>query len=203
MAAPLEGFIPTPDARTRHAILVHAPAEVVFDVARHFDMASLSLVQATFWLRAKLMRSQGPPPARRPTADVAGLLQMGWALLLEEPGHLLVVGAVCQPWQADVVFTPIEAGQFARYAEPDGVKIAWTLEAEPLGPAFTRLATETRAIATDAAARSRFRRYWRWAQVGIVGIRWLVLPTIRRRAERRWRVNGTAGVSPAADAQGQ
>jgi hypothetical protein len=201
MAAALDAFIPTPDIRERHAILVRAPAELVFDVARHFDMASLPLVQAIFWLRARLMRAHGPAAAPRPTADVASLLQMGWGLLLEEPGRLFVAGAVCQPWRADVVFTPIEAGRFASYAGPAGVKIAWTLEAEPLGPALTRFASETRAVATDAAAQIRFRRYWRWARVGIVGIRWLVLPAIRRTAQRRWRVSqGPSGAAPPSRA---
>ncbi|SRR6266545_3673230 len=187
MAAVLDGFIPAPDIRERHAILVRAPAELVFDVARHFDMTSLPLVRATFWLRAKLMGAHGSGTAYPPIADVGSLLRMGWGLLTEEPGRFVVAGAVCQPWRADVLFTPIEAAQFARYAEPDGVKIAWTLEAEPLGPARTRFVSETRAVATDAAARIKFRRYWRWARFGIVGIRWLLLPAIRRAAQRRWQ----------------
>jgi hypothetical protein len=41
-------------------------------------------------------------------------------------------------------------------------------------------------VATDAEARRRFRRYWRWARFGIVAIRLLILPAIRREAERRW-----------------
>ena len=88
---------------------------------------------------------------------------MGWGVLAEEPGRFFVAGAACQPWKADVVFTPIAAGLFASFAEPDRVKIAWTLETEALEPAVTRFATETRAAATDAPARARFRRYWRFA----------------------------------------
>ena len=53
------------------------------------------------------------------------------------------------------------------------------------------LATETRAVATDAEARARFRRYWRWARFGIVAIRWFMLPAIRREAERAWRIQST------------
>ena len=65
------------------------------------------------------------------------------------------------------------------------MKIVWTLEAEPLAPTLTRFRTETRAVATDAAAQKRFLRYWRWAGVGIVLIRWLLVPALRREAERR------------------
>jgi hypothetical protein len=63
----------------------------------------------------------------------------------------------------------------------------WTLESEPLGPERARLATETRAEPTDLASRRKFRRYWRKAGMGIVLIRWLGLPAMRREAERRWR----------------
>jgi len=67
------------------------------------------------------------------------------------------------------------------------VKIAWTLEVEALEPAVTRLATETRVTATDAAARVKFRRYWRAFAVGILMIRRLLLHGVRREASRRYR----------------
>ena len=112
---------------------------------------------------------------------------MGWGLLQNEPGRLFIAGAACQPWLADVVFRPIPSASFAAYQEPGQVKIAWTLEVEPVTPESARLATETRAMATDQSARRRFRRYWRWARFGILPIRWLMLPAIRRRAESAWR----------------
>ena len=68
------------------------------------------------------------------------------------------------------------------------VKIAWTLEATELGHGITRFGQETRAVATDEQARVTFRRYWRWARFGIIAIRVLMLPAIRRAAERRWAV---------------
>jgi hypothetical protein len=186
MAAARDRFLPAPDVRERPAVQVRAPAEFVFTMARQFDLQSVPLVHAIFWLRAKLMR--GRSDAARPVTrlDVAGLLRLGWGVLAEESGRLVAAGAVCQPWHADVVFTPLSADRFATYSEPDFVKIAWTLEAEPLGPARTCLATETRASGTDPAARQKFRGYWRWARVGIIAIRWLVLSAIRREAERRW-----------------
>lgn len=83
----------------------------------------------------------------------------------------------------DVVFRPIPAEEFAAFQEPGLVKIAWTLEVEPLGPSRCRLTSETRVVATDAEARARFSHYWRWARFGIVLIRRLMLPAIRRQAE--------------------
>ena len=60
-------------------------------------------------------------------------------------------------------------------------------ETSAIDEARTRLATETRAVATDPAARERFLRYWRWARFGILPIRWLLLPAIRRQAEAEWK----------------
>jgi hypothetical protein len=117
---------------------------------------------------------------------VAETRALGWGLLAEMPGRLIACGASCQPWLADVKFTPIAPEQFAAYAEPDQVQIAWTLEAETLGPTTTRFAQETRAVATDEAARIKFRRDWRRARFGIVAIRLLMLPAVRRTALQRW-----------------
>ena len=50
-------------------------------------------------------------------------------------------------------------------------------------------------VATDPDARQRFLRYWRWARFGIVLIRWLMLPAIRRQAEAEFntRLQGSKG----------
>lgn len=196
MSAVLDRFIPRPDRSGRHEISIHAPAELVLDVARDFDMQSVPLVRAILWLRSRLLGAR-TPAARPPAGLVSEMLELGWGRLAEEPGRFFVAGAACQPWQADVVFTPIAPERFATYAEPGQVKIAWTLEAEALGPALTRFATETRVVATDEQARARFRRYWRVFGVGIVMIRRLLLPAVRREAERRWQAAGP-GRPPAA-----
>jgi hypothetical protein len=176
--------MPAADVTERHETLVHAPADVVFDVARSLDMQTGPAIHAIFWLRGKLLGAT-PMPARPPQGLVAETVALGWGVLAERPGRELVMGAVTQPWMADVKFTAVAPDRFAAFAEPDLVKIVWTLEAEPLGPALTRFRTETRALATDGAAQRKFRRYWRWARVGIVLIRWLLVPRLRREAERR------------------
>ena len=45
------------------------------------------------------------------------------------------MGAVTQPWRAEVTFRGIDPDVFAGFAEPGYAKIVWTLEAAPLGPA--------------------------------------------------------------------
>lgn len=184
----LDPFIPRPDVRERHEIIIHAPAALVLEVARRFDMQSIAIVRTIFWLRAKVLGA-GTVPARTSSEFITEMLSMGWVRLAEEPGRFFVGGAACQPWKGDVVFSPLAPEQFANFSEPEQVKIAWTLEAEALGPALTRFATETRAVATDAEGRKKFLRYWRSFKIGIVTIRLLLLPAIRREAERRWRLS--------------
>lgn len=192
-AAPLtlEAFIPQPDVRERFSVLVEAPAALVLDTACHLDLQALPLVRAIFRLREILMRAS-VANARQARGILAETLSLGWGLLLRDD-HLVIVGARCQPWRGDVIFTAIPPDEFAAYAGPEQVKIAWTLEVEAIGPARTRFRHETRVVATDQAARRRFRRYWRWARFGIIGIRYVMMPAVRREAEARWtatRFNG-------------
>lgn len=183
----IERFIPDALVGERHETLVRAPAGLVFEVAQEFDLQSIPLVRGIFWLRAKLLRAE--PPARSLFARglVRETLALGWGSLALRPGRELVMGAVTRPWEANVGFTAVGPERFAAFAEPDLVKIAWTLEAEPLGPALTRFRTETRVQPTDGEARRKFLRYWRLFGKGIVLIRWLLLPAVRREAERRFR----------------
>jgi hypothetical protein len=126
-----------------------------------------------------------PHAPRRPQGLIEETTRLGWGLLAEEPGRLVVMGARCEPWRADVKFVALPPGDFARCAAPGQVKIAWSLEAVETAPVVTRFAQETRVVATDSEARAKFLRYWRWARFGIVAIRLLLLPAVRREAERR------------------
>ena len=182
----IEQFIPQADYRDLHEITIRAPADVVFDVAQRFDLQSIPLVRLIFWLRAKLLGAERPATDLFARGLVAETKALGWGELKLDPGRQLVMGATAQPWKADVKFTAIAPDEFRAFAAPDLVKIVWTLEAEPLEPSRTRFRTETRVRATDEGARRKFRRYWRIFGVGIVMIRWLLLPALRREAERRW-----------------
>jgi hypothetical protein len=184
--SPLDRFMPKWDVRERFELDVDAPADLVLRTACAFDMQSLPLVKAVFRLREVLMGA-APAAPRRPQGIVAETRSLGWGLLAEEPRRWIACGAHCQPWRADVRFMALAPEAFAAFAEPDQVKIAWTIEAQPLGPARSRLVQETRAVATDEPARTRFRRYWRWARFGIVAIRLLLLPAVRDAAVRAWR----------------
>ena len=85
---------------------------------------------------------------------------------------------------------------FAAFDEPGYVKIVWTLGAEPLSENESLFVTRTRVRTTDEAARRRFRLYWAPMSAGIILIRYLSLPMVRKEAERRARVVGATSQVP-------
>lgn len=170
--------------RERFDTVVEAPASLVLETACGLDLQSLPLARLIFRLRELLLRAR-PSSPRRAQGILEETLGLGWGLLARDE-QAVVVGARCQPWRGDVTFTALAPEAFAAYAEPDQVKIAWTLEVQALGPTRTRFAHETRVVATDAAARRRFQSYWRWARLGILTIRYLMMPAVRRRSEALW-----------------
>jgi hypothetical protein len=194
MVSPLDRFIPVPDVRERFERRINAPAKVVMKTAYDFDMQSIWLIRTIINTRKFILG--GTPEDRRSMGLVEETRKLGWGTLAEIPGRLLVCGASCQPWFGDVTFMPIPAEQFAAYSEPDQVKIAWSLEAVEIGKSETAFVHEVRAVATDADAKKKFLRYWRWARFGIVAIRLLLLPAIRRKAERIGEIAAKTAVTP-------
>ena len=183
----LDRFMPHYDVVERHHIAVDAPAALTFAAACELDMLRLRLVRAIFKGRELLLGSS-PDAVERPHEFLALTKSLGWGVLSEAAGREIVMGAATQPWKADVVFRPIPAAEFAEFHEPEHVKIAWTLRADPVGDDASVFRTETRAVATDAAARAKFRRYWSLLSPGIIFIRRATLRPVRAEAERRARI---------------
>lgn len=186
--SPLDPFIPNWDARERYAVTVKAPASVVYRVAMEFDARSLLPVQMLFTLRTRMMGGTKPEP--RGQSLIAETRSLGWGVLDERPGTLYLSGAACRPWIGDVTFTTVAPERFRDFAEPDQVKIAWSIETTDRDHERSELVSETRVVATDGEARRKFLEYWGWARHGIHSIRWFLLPGIRRRAEKLYRRGG-------------
>src|SRR5262249_48259346 len=126
---------------------------------------------------------------QRPRGLLALTESLGWNVLAEIPGREVVVGAVTQPWKADVVFRGIPSAAFADFDEPDHVKIVWNLRADPARSNESVVRTETRVMTTDRVAWKKFRRYWSVFSPGIVVIRWVALQLTKADAERRIRAH--------------
>jgi hypothetical protein len=181
--SPAAAFIPKPYVRDHHEIVIAAPADLVFFDATRIDLQSLPIVRAIFTTRGWFMGDTIDPP-QKPLGLVADTMVLGWGLLAHTPCRSIVMGAAARPWTRNVTFRAVPPDEFAAFAEPDYVKIVWTLEADPIGPERTLFRTETRVEPTDAAARRKFFWYWMAFGIGIRVIRWSMLRELRRKALR-------------------
>jgi hypothetical protein len=182
----LDRFLPVYEIAERHHIRVAAPAAVTLDVARDTDLQASPVVRAIIRAREVILGAT-PDDRRRPRGLLAETQSLGWGVLAEVPGREVVMGAVTRPWEANVTFRALPPEQFATFKDPGYVKIAWTIRADQITASESVFRTETRAIATDAYARIRFRRYWSFLSPGIIVIRWALLGPVRTEAERRAR----------------
>jgi hypothetical protein len=184
-SSPLDQFMPAYEVAERHQVDVAAPAALTMAAARDMDIYRSPLVHAIFAIRTLPSRLRGAP-ARMPSSLLAETLALGWRVLSDVPDRAIVAGAVTQPWRAQVEFRGLAPDAFAGFAEPGYAKIAWTLEALPVGPATSRFRTETRVSTTDPVSRARFRRYWAVVSPGIRLIRRASLTLVKDEAERRF-----------------
>jgi hypothetical protein len=184
----LDRFLPNPEVDEYHQLTVDAPAPITFAVAKTMDLQASPTVRGIFWLRAVPAMLRGEPSRRQgPRGILEETLALGFGVLAEVPDRELVVGTYTQPWHQQVTFHPLPPEEFAAFDEPGYVKIVWTLAAEPLGSDRSRFVTRTRVVTTDPEARRRFRRYWAPMSAGIILIRYVSLPMVKREAERRAR----------------
>jgi len=181
----LDQFMPKYEVRGRHKTPVAAPAEVTLSAATELELDRCALVRGIFKAREWILRSESNQWTL-PGGLVQQMKSLGWGLLVERPGRELVMGCATKPWEANPVFRTLRPDEFAAFNEPDYVKIVWTLRADPVDSSRSIFRTETRAIATDSAARRKFRWYWSILSPGIILIRTAMLPAVKAEAERRW-----------------
>lgn len=182
----LDRFMPIYDVAERRHIAVAAHSDTTFAVACESDLMQSPIIRTIFKARELVLGAE-PDITTRPRGVIAFTKSIGWSVLAEIPEREVVMGAVTQPWNANVVFRPLTADEFVRFNEPDYVKIAWTLRADPIRENDSIFRHETRVITTDSVARAKFRWYWARFSPGIKLIRWLLLPQVRNAAERHAR----------------
>lgn len=182
----LDEFMPTYEVSERHHIGVDAPPDVTLATAADMEFQQSAVVRAIFRARELVLGTEagGEVLPKGLLAQVKGL---GWGVLADKPGREIVMGAVTQPWKANVVFRAVPPDQFRAFCEPGYVKIAWTLRVDPAGSGRSIFRTETRVTTTDAEARRRFRWYWARFSPGIILIRHFMLRPLKRAAERTSR----------------
>ncbi|MFL6414634.1 MAG: hypothetical protein ACJ74Y_03055 [Bryobacteraceae bacterium] len=173
--------MPQWDVAEVHKVFLECEPSDAFRLACNLDPMRLPLVRFIFRARSLLLRSPEQTPVQT-GGLVSYTKSIGWSALAEIADCEIVMGSVTKPWEANVKFRSIPPQQFTAFQEPDFVKISWTLRSD-IVPGGTLFRTETRAVATDAGARRKFRLYWAVFSPGIVLIRKLLLFQISREAK--------------------
>jgi hypothetical protein len=194
----LDRFMPRYEVAQRHQIRVAASPAETLAAAQNIDLLGSPVVRAIIRAREVILGA-GRTDRPAPQGLLAEMQALGWGILAEIPGREVVVGAVTQPWKAEVVFRALPPAEFAAFAEPGYVKIAWTLRADPISATHSVFRTETRASATDASARAKFRVYWAAFSPGMTVIRLVLLRPLKRDAEHRQRHAGRAPLRRQAE----
>jgi hypothetical protein len=176
----LSQFIPEFDVREHRSIRIAAPPEVVLETASRMDLERPWIVRAIIRAREIVLGAKGGRHEHKGLIEFTQSL--GWGMLAQVPGREIVMGAITQPWLADVVFRALPPPEFREFQQPDYVKIAWTLRADPV-PEGSVFHTETRVIACDAESRAKFTSYWAKFSPGIRLIRLAILRPLKREAE--------------------
>jgi len=191
----LDSFLPAYDVAGHQEVFVAAPAQTAFSAGCEMNIQQSVIVRGIFRTRELVLDSRREEEKPRALGLVDQAKAWGWGVLAEEPGREIVLGAVTQPWDANVVFRALPPAEFAKFQEPGFVKVVWMLRVDPIGRTNSLASTETRVATTDSVSRAKFRRYWSWASPGMFMIRWISLRSARDEAERRAR-------GAATDAEG-
>jgi hypothetical protein len=183
----IDAVMPDPEVDECHEVHVDAPADATFAAATLLDLQSSPINATVVGLRTLPARLRGDEvrAAEASGGFLAETKALGWGELAADPGREIVMGAVCQPWEGEVVFRPLPPEEFASFHEPGYAKIAWTLEVMPDGDQACTFRTRTRVATTDPDSRRRFRRYWAIFSPGILLIRLEMLRMIRSAAAQR------------------
>jgi hypothetical protein len=184
--AAVQHFMPDHEVDELFETRIRAPASVTFSEAESMSLDASPVIRAIF--RAREILLGGATGSSLPRGGVVDQMRaMGWGVLSEVPQREIVLGAVTQPWNSNVVFRSLPAESFASFHEPGFVKILVTINAAPTDSSTSRLRIGTYATTTDPLSRSRFRRYWAVFSPGILLIRAVILNSVKDEAERRHR----------------
>jgi hypothetical protein len=177
----IDELLPDYQFGERHEIEIQAPPARVMEAVRAVTAREIRLFRLLTWLRAPhLGRAREGilnPSPDDPILEVA--LRSGFLLLREVPEREVVFGAVvCCGRRAP----PRDAEAFGALTG-SLARAVMNFHVSEHGSGRSRLVTETRVAASDAAAERRFAVYWRLIYPGSALIRRTWLRAIKARAE--------------------
>ena len=176
-------LMPAADQQELHTIRLPAPPDQVWAALHaitYRDVPLMRLLMGVRALPARLGRGGGGLSLDEPL--LALFRRMGFVTVVEEPGVRLAMGAVAQFWRLSPAPAPDirDGADLLSFNSPGYAKAVMSFEIAPDG-AGSRLLTETRVQATNAAARRSFRLYWLVIRAGSGLIRRSILRAVKRR----------------------
>jgi hypothetical protein len=179
----IDAFMPDADASERHAIVIAAPAETVYDLLCRMDLGDSLVIRALLTLRMlPKMLARGQWVSRFPRLRLGDLTRAGFGVLAEERGREIVLGVAGRFWRPLDNVLPFDARNFEGPPRAGVARAVWNFSVRPLAGERTLLSTETRIVCGDAASRRAFRAYWMFVRPFSGLIRLLVLRSVRRAA---------------------
>ena len=173
----IDRFVPRFDVQERHRITIAASPERVWAALHELDLGRSLTVRWLFAARG--IRA----PGRRASFSLADAERLGFVVLGEDPGTEIVLGAIGRFWRPTGGLLRIAPGEFTTFERRGYAKGALNFRLSG-APGGTAVLTETRVVATDLAARRRFRRYWRVIRPFSGWIRRRALTLLKAVAER-------------------
>jgi hypothetical protein len=105
----------------------------------------------------------------------------GFQVLVDEPPHEVVVGAIGKVWQLEIPFVHVDtADRYRDFEERGFVKVAWAIRVLPRGHRDARVELELRVDATDEESWKKFRIYFAVIGIGSHFIRRTLLAGLAR-----------------------
>ena len=159
----LDQLIPDPHLIELDRRRIPAPAEAVWQTARHSALAPSFPIRALFALRSAMRRdNDGASPTIRIDDLRSSVDRPGFQILIDEPPRELAVGAIGKVWRLEIPFVHVpDAHNYALFRQPGFVKVAWALRVTPLDrPDACAIEIEVRVFATDKPSWRKFRCYF-------------------------------------------
>lgn len=162
----LDRVIPMPRLIEVDHVDVATPPAATWEAIRHDDLPTSRLVRALFALRTVPDRLAGRTPASSPRLTLDALVSSaerpGFQILIDDPPHEVVVGAIGKVWKLAIPFHHVAgAAAYDGFFEPGWIKVAWALRVVPRGAHDSRVELEVRIDATDDESWRKFRDYFR------------------------------------------
>ena len=185
--SPLDVLLPRTDFSERHSRVIRAEPDAVCDAFKALTPRELPTSRLLMTVRSLPARMAGRRglPSQSDVPLLHQLLDLGFVLLEDVPGRVLTAGLISQMWRrGGRTVVPADRDGFLAFNEPGFVKAALMFRFLDQEDGTTLAETETRVMATDAAARRGFGRYWSLIRgfSGLIRRDWL--RALARRAER-------------------